>query len=103
MMHSKCMNVIMKPNTGYLYHVTTARSYGVLKPGVGKVDVCLQNHSTKLITVPKQTAMGEIAAAIAIPALLTPKPNESGILCHIRYECLDCVSFRMQIIVLENM
>ena len=58
--------------------MTTARSYGVLKPGVGKVDVCLQNHSTKLITVPKQTAMGEIAAAIAIPALLTPKPNESS-------------------------
>ena len=33
--HSKCLNVIVEPATGYLEHIATARSYGVLKPGRG--------------------------------------------------------------------
>ena len=49
--HSRYMNVIIKPNAGNSDHVTIERSYGVLKPGLGKVDVCLQNHSTKQITL----------------------------------------------------
>ena len=57
-----------------------ARSYGVVKPGRGRIDVCLRNHSTKQIILPKQTAVGEIAVANIIPALMAPKPtgNEAG-------------------------
>ena len=65
---------------GYLDEIAMARSYGVLKPGRGKINVCLRNHSTKQITLPKLTAVGEIAAVNIIPALLVPKPtgHESG-------------------------
>ena len=41
----------------------------------GKIDVCLRNHSTKQITLPKWTAVGEITAANIIPALLAPRPT----------------------------
>ena len=61
-------------------YVATTNSYGVLKPERGKIDVCLRNHSAKQITLPKQTAVGEITAANIISALLAPKPigHESG-------------------------
>ena len=39
MTHSKCMNVVVKPVMGYLDHIATTRSYGLLKPGSGKIDV----------------------------------------------------------------
>ena len=80
MTHSKCMNVVVKPVMGYFDHIATARSCGVLKPGRGKVDVCLRNHSAKQITLPKQTTVGEIAATNIILTLLAPKPtwHESG-------------------------
>ena len=67
MMHSKYMNVVIEPLMGYSDHISMARSYGVLRPGRGKIDVCLRNHSTK------HTAAGEIAV---IPALLAAKPTE---------------------------
>ena len=78
--HSKCMSLVVEPATGYLDHIATARSYGVLKPGRGKIDVHLRNHSTKQITLPKQTAMGEITAPNGILGLLALKPtgDESG-------------------------
>ena len=78
--HSKCMNVVVEPVTGYPGHVATARSYGVLKPWRGKIDVCLRNHSVKQITLPKWTVVGEIKAANIILVLLAPKPtgHESG-------------------------
>ena len=53
-----------------------ARSYGVLTPGRGKIDVCLRNHSAEHITLPNQTAVGEIAAANVILALLALKTTE---------------------------
>ena len=49
MTHSKCVNVIVEPVTGYLDYIAMARSYGLLKPGRGKIDVCLRNHSAKQI------------------------------------------------------
>ena len=65
---------------GYLDHIAMAGSYEVPKPGRGKIDVSLRNHSAKQKTLPKQTAVGEIAATNIIPALLVPKPlgHESG-------------------------
>ena len=39
MTHSKCVNVVIRPVIGYLDHIATARSYGVLRPGVGKIQV----------------------------------------------------------------
>ena len=56
MTHSKCVNVVVKPVMGNSDHIATARSHVVLKPGRGKIDVCLRNHSTKQITLSKQTA-----------------------------------------------
>ena len=38
MTHSKCMNVVVYPVTGYSDHVAMNRSYGGLKPGRGKID-----------------------------------------------------------------
>ena len=57
MTHSKCMNVVAEPFRGYSDHIAMARSYGVLKLGRGKIDVCLRNHKVKQITLPK-TAVG---------------------------------------------
>ena len=53
-----------------------ARCYGILRPGTGKIDVCLRNHSTQQIILPKWTAVGEITAANVILALLVPRPTE---------------------------
>ena len=75
--HSKYMTVIVEPVVGYSDHVATARFYGVLRPWVSKVEVCLWNHCAKQITVPQQITMGEIAAANAILALLVPTPTEN--------------------------
>ena len=46
-----------------------------LKPGRGKNDGCLRNHSAKQITLPKWTAVGEITATHIILAMLAPKPT----------------------------
>ena len=80
MTHLKCMNVVVEQVMGYLIYVATARSYGVLKPGKGKIDVCLINHSAKQITLPEWAAVREIMAANIILALLAQKPtgHESG-------------------------
>ena len=51
---SKCKNVVVEPVMGYLDYIAMARSYGVLKPGRGKIDVCLRNHSAKQITLPSR-------------------------------------------------
>ena len=74
------MNVVVEPVIGYLEQMAVARSYGVLKPGRGKIDVFLRNHSAKEINLPKQTAVGEIAVANIILALLVLKPrgHEAG-------------------------
>ena len=40
-MHSTHMKVIVEPIAGCSDHAAIARSYGVLRPGIGKVDVCL--------------------------------------------------------------
>ena len=76
MTHSKCVNVVVEPVTGYLDDTAMARSYGVLKAGRGIIDDCLRNHSAKQITLPKQTAVREITAENIILALLVPKPTE---------------------------
>ena len=75
MTHLKCMNVVVKPVMGYSGPVAGANSYGLLKPGSGKINVFLRNHCTKQIILPKWTAVGEITAANVIPALLVPKPT----------------------------
>ena len=49
--HSKCINVVIKPIAGYLDHIATAKHYGILRPGVGKINVCLRNHSSKQISL----------------------------------------------------
>ena len=77
--HSKCMNGIVEAIISYLDHAATARSYSVLRPGVDKVNMCLRNHSAKQITLPKQTAVGEVAVANASPSLLALKPTEKDV------------------------
>ena len=57
MIHSKCMNVVVKPIMGYLDHIAMARCYDILRHRVGKINVCLRNHSAKQITLPKWTAV----------------------------------------------
>ena len=72
---SKYFNVVVESVLGYLECIATARSYGVLKSGRGKIDICLRNDSAKQITLQKWTTVGEIAAANIIPALLALKPT----------------------------
>ena len=47
----KCVIAVVKPFAGYPKHTAMARSYGVLKPGKGKIDVFLKNHSVKQVTL----------------------------------------------------
>ena len=65
---------------GYFSHIATARSCGMLKPGSGRADIYLLNHSTIDITLPKKTTVVEISAANAIPVLLVLKPEENDII-----------------------
>ena len=37
--HSKCLNVVVEPVTGYLEYTAMARSSRVIKPGRGKINV----------------------------------------------------------------
>ena len=57
--HSKYFIVVVVPVTGYSEHIAMARSYGELKPGKGKIDVCLRNHSARQVTLQKHTTMGD--------------------------------------------
>ena len=75
MTHSKYMNVVANASHGKLDHIAMARSHRVLTPGRDKIDVCLRNHSTKQIMLPKQPAVGHITAANVILALLVAKAN----------------------------
>ena len=48
-----------------------------MRPVIGKINVCLKNlDSAKQIILPEWTAVGEIAVANAILALLVPKPRK---------------------------
>ena len=76
--HSKCLSVVAEPVTGYSEHIVTARSYGVLKPGEGKIKICLRNHSARQGILPKQTTVEDIAPTNMIPALLDQKPTGHG-------------------------
>ena len=42
------MDVVIEQITGYLDHIAMARSYSVLRQGVGKISVCLGNQSAKI-------------------------------------------------------
>ena len=64
MTHSKHIIVVTEPITGYLDHIAIARSYGVLRPGVGNVSICQKKSVQSITTLQKQTAVGEIADAI---------------------------------------
>ena len=77
--HSKCLSVLLEAVAEYSEHITMARSYGVLRRGKGKINVCLRSHSTKQVTLLKWSAVGEIAVANIIPALLAPKPTWDGV------------------------
>ena len=76
MTHSKCIKAVTEPITGYSDDIAVASSYGILRLGVGKINVCLRNHNVKQITLPKWTAVGEITVANAILTLLMSKPTE---------------------------
>ena len=75
--HSKWVNVHVKPMVEYLDYIAMARSHGVLRPGVGKVDVCLLNYSTKHITLPRKTAAGETAGNKCHSSSLGSKANRN--------------------------
>ena len=55
-----------------------ARLYGVLRPGKGKIDVYLRDHSAKQLILPKWIEVGEIMPVNIIPALMVPKPTGLG-------------------------
>ena len=68
--HSKSLSVVVEPVIGYSEHITVARSYGNLRSGKGKINICLRNHSARQVILPKQTTVGEIMPANMIQALL---------------------------------
>ena len=73
--HSNSLNIFVEPGFGYSEHIAMARSYGELRPEMGKIDICPQNHSTRQVTLPKQTTVGEIMSADVSPGLLAEKPS----------------------------
>ena len=73
--HSNSLSVIVEPIFGYSEHIAMARTYGELRPGTGKIDICLQNHSAWQVTLPKQTTVEEIMCNDISPALLAEKPT----------------------------
>ena len=77
--HTKCWYVAAELVMGYSENTILAKSYGVLKLGRGKIDLCLRNHSAMQIVLPKQTAVREITAANLILALLALKPIGHGV------------------------
>ena len=72
---SNYLSVVVEPVIGYSGHIAMARSYGELRPGKGKIDVCLRNYSVRQVTLPKQTTLGGITLANMIPVLLDQKPT----------------------------
>ena len=72
--HSNSLTVIVEPIFGYSEYIATARTYGESRLGMGKIDICLQSHSAWQVTLPKQTAVGEIMSAGVSPVLLAQKP-----------------------------
>ena len=78
MTHSKSENVVTEPIVDYSDHIATARSCCVLRLRIGKIDVCLINHSAKQFTLPKWMAIGDIALANIILVLLVLKPTEDN-------------------------
>ena len=74
--HSKCVNIMIKPIVEHSEHIAMGYSYGILKPSSSKENICLYNMSTKEVVVSMKTAIGEIVAANAIPAMLVPKTKK---------------------------
>ena len=72
--HSKYLSVV-EAVAGYSEHIAMARSYGVLKPGEGKIDVCLMNHSARQVILLMQTTVGEIMPADMVPSSVGPQAN----------------------------
>ena len=75
MTHSKCMNAVAEPVIEYLDHVAMARSYGVLKPGRDKIEVCLRNHSAKQNPPPTVDCCGRYHSSKHHPDSVGTKAN----------------------------
>ena len=73
--HSNSLSVIVEPIVGYSEHIATARTYGELRPGTGKIDICPWNCSARQVTLPKQATVGEVTSTDESPALLAQKPT----------------------------
>ena len=76
--HSKYLTIVVEPVTGYSEHIAMTQTYGILKPGTGKINVCLRNHSARQVTLPRQTTVEEIAPADIVPAPLDQKSTGHG-------------------------
>ena len=73
--HLRSLSVVVEPVPSCSEHMATARSYGELRPGTHKIDICLWNHSAMQVTLPQQTTMVEISSADVSLALLAQKPT----------------------------
>ena len=73
--HSKYFSDLVDPVTGYSEHIATARSYGVLKPGKGKINVCLRNHSARQGDPPKADYSGRDCTFWYDSSSVRPKAN----------------------------
>ena len=73
--HLNSLSVVVEPAFGYSEHIAIARSYEELRPGTGKIDICLWNHRARQATLPKQSTVGEITSADVSQALLGQKPT----------------------------
>ena len=74
--HLDSLNVVVEPVFGYSKYIAMARSYGELRPGTGKINICLWNYSARLVAFPKQTTVGGITSADVHPTMLVQKPTE---------------------------
>ena len=74
--HLNSLNVFVEPVFGYSEHITMTRSYGELRPGRGKINICLQNYSAILVTLPSKLQWGEITPTDVNLTIMAQKPTE---------------------------
>ena len=71
--HSKRVNVVTSPSNFKREGLQVMNSYGLLRPGSGRVDVALFNNSEKPINIRKGVTIARVEAANAVPKPLVTR------------------------------
>ena len=77
--HTKRVKVIAEPLGELIANgVVMPSTYGELKPELGRVGICLPNHTVREIRIPTKSILGQVQAANEVPDLLAPEYTTVG-------------------------